>query len=229
MEAGAVFGGVAAPPRRLLVTELRALATWRPPSPDPRSLPRGDGGPVLVLPAFLTADAFTAPLRRFLDACGHRSHGWRLGVNWGPTPALLAGLASRLRRLSDEAGGAPVALVGVSLGGLLARHLAHAAGPLLVRHVATLGSPLRLPTASPLAPIVRPLLPRYARDVDLARLAAPPPVPATVIWTRDDGIIAPCSCVTDDDAGDRFEVGGAHMVIARNPAALAILARRLAA
>lgn len=229
MEAGAVLdrtGRVAPPPRRLLLAELRALALWSPAPPDPAALPRGAGGPVLVIPAFLTDDRFTGALRRFLEACGHRCHGWGLGVNGGPTRRVLDGLRARLDAIAGAAGG-PVALVGISLGGLLARHVAHEA-PAAVRHVATLGSPLRLPTATPLAPLIRPLLARYPDDLDPGRLALPPPVPATVIWTRGDGVVAPETCLGADDPACCFEVAGTHMTLPRNPAVLGILAQRLA-
>jgi pimeloyl-ACP methyl ester carboxylesterase len=234
VDHAAVFdrsGRSAAPPLRFLTAELRALAAWRPVPPDPAGLPHGGGCPVLVVPAFLTGDGFTAPLRRFLDRCGFRSFGWGLGVNWGPTPVLLEGLRARLLALHGApevaAAGGGVALVGLSLGGLLARDLAHAE-PAAVRHVATLGSPVRLPTASPLAPLFRPLLPLYARGLDLGRLAGPPPVPATAIWTRQDGIVAWQSCLPTEE-GSAVEVAGAHVTLARNPEALAVLVRRHAA
>jgi pimeloyl-ACP methyl ester carboxylesterase len=235
VDPAAIFGGGGGPrppARRLLLAELRALAAWRPAPPDPVGLPRGEGRAVLVVPAFLTGDGFTAPLRRFLDRCGFRALGWGLGVNWGPTPGLLAALRARLLELHRAEQGASVgdprvALVGLSLGGLMARHLAHAE-PAAVRHVATLGSPIRLPTASPLAPLFRPLLPLYARGLDLGRLAERPPVPSTAIWTRQDGIVAWESCLPAEEDG-AVEVAGAHMTLARNPAALAAVVRRLAA
>jgi pimeloyl-ACP methyl ester carboxylesterase len=181
---------------------------------------------VLVVPAFLTGDGFTAALRGFLARCGFRSFGWGLGLNWGPTPRLLAGLRARLLALRQSEG-VPVALLGHSLGGLLARDLAHAE-PDAVRHVVTLGSPIRLPTASPLAPLFRLLLPSYAADLDLARLAAPLPMPTTAVWTRQDGIVDWRSCLPpEQDSG--VEVSGPHMTLARNPAVLAALVRRLAA
>ncbi|MCO6416297.1 hypothetical protein JYK14_08960, partial [Siccirubricoccus sp. KC 17139] len=54
-----------AAPWRGRAREVRALACWRLALPDPASLPAGQGRVVLVVPAFLTGDAFTAPLRRF--------------------------------------------------------------------------------------------------------------------------------------------------------------------
>lgn len=44
--------------------------------PFERLLPRGDGHPVLVIPAFLTSDAFTASLRNSLTRLGYDVYAW---------------------------------------------------------------------------------------------------------------------------------------------------------
>ena len=41
---------------------------------------RGDGHPVLVLPAFLASDASTALLRAYLSHMNYRAYPWRLGA-----------------------------------------------------------------------------------------------------------------------------------------------------
>jgi hypothetical protein len=108
----------------------------------------------------LTTDAVTRPLRDFLARCGYRALGWELGVNWGlvnwgPTPRLLAGRRARLCELNRLAG-APVSVIGVSLGGILAR-----------------GEPCRLPTASTLEPLLGLVAWSYSAALDLARFATP--------------------------------------------------------
>src|SRR6202044_3719391 len=70
---------------------------------------------------------------------GYAVHGWRLGRNLGPTPAILSGMTARLEALQHSSGRA-VSLVGWSLGGIFARELARSR-PTLVRQVITLGSP----------------------------------------------------------------------------------------
>lgn len=182
---------------------------------------------MLVIPAFLTTDLTTKPLRRFLDRCGYRVFGWRLGVNWGPTAARRLALRARLEALAEREGG-PISLVGVSLGGLLARDLAYDR-PQAVRQVITLASPVRLPTASTLEPLFKLMAPFYDTDLDVARLRRPLPVPAMALYTREDGIVAWQSCVGDEPGDGAADVGGAHVTICRNPAALALVARRLAA
>ena len=111
----------------------------------------GGGHVVLVIPAFLASDRLTRPVHRFLARCGYRPFGWGLGINWGPTPRLLAGLRARLAALAALEGG-KVSIVGVSLGGLLARDLAHDR-PHQIRQVITLGAACRLPAATIVAPL----------------------------------------------------------------------------
>lgn len=172
---------------------------------------------MLVLPAALTGDGATHPLRRFLTRCGFRAHPWVLGVNWGPTPALRAGLRRRLLDLRAREG-VPVSLVGVSMGRPLARDLAHD-HPEAVRQVITVASPFRLPTATTLAPVFCALWRRCDPAVDLDRLARPPPVPAMAICTRDDGIVAWRSCVFDGPGCPNLELTGVHITLCRDPRA----------
>lgn len=181
---------------------------------------------VLLLPPFLASDLFTGPFRRRLRRCGHDAVGWGLGPNWGPTPRILAGLRARLTQLRAAAG-APVTLIGISLGGILARDLAHDR-PAEVRQVITLASPFALPTASTIEPLFHLAAPFYADGFDPARQALPLPVPSLAIYTRDDGIVAWESCHSAEADAANAEVGGPHMAICRNADALRLVARRLA-
>jgi len=213
------------PPARRLLTEGWSYLTDHPPPPAPESLPDGGGRPVLVIPAFLTGDAFTADLRRFLDRCGFRTFAAGLGVNWGPTPRMLDGLAARLRDLHRAHG--PVALIGVSLGGILARNLAYD-WPAEISHVVTLASPFRLPTASSVEPIVRLFAGHYSGDVSPTRLLTQLPVPSTMIVALDDGVVATESCFVEEDGAEVVEVRGPHVTLPSHPDALRAIVRRLA-
>jgi hypothetical protein len=229
LDIGTIFdrtGAVPRPPYWRLASELWSQIAYHPERPDPRELPRGRGRIVLVVPAFLTNDWFTTPLRGFLAQCGFRPFGWGLGVNWGPTPRLLAGLRQRLHDLRREQGG-PIAVVGLSLGGLLARDLAHDF-PRDVRHVITLAGPSRLPTASTIEVLVRPFVRWYSPAVQPSRVAAPLQIPSTSVYTRSDGVVAWESCRIDESNGAVFEVACSHVTIGRNPEALSIVVRRLA-
>ena len=229
-DPGAIFdrsGAIRRPAYSALLRELWSLAAYHPAPPESAGLAFGGGHVVLVVPAFLMGDAATAPLRQFLARCGYRAFGWELGVNWGPTKRLLSDLRARLAELNALEGG-PVSVVGISLGGVLARDLAHDR-PDQVRHVITLASPFRLPTASTIEPLYRLCSLFHSQSIDHARLAAPLPMPATAVFTRDDGVVAWQSCIAEHDAGSAVEVVGSHMTICRNPDALHVVAKRLAA
>lgn len=227
--AAAIFdhsGAIKRPSYSALLREIWSLAAYRPAPPDLADLPRGRGHVVLVIPAFLMGDLSTMPLRQFLTRCGHRAYGWELGVNWGPTLRLLDGLRTRLAELNVLEDG-PVSVVGVSLGGVLARDLAYDR-PRDVRQVITVVSPFHLPTASTIEPLVRLCSLFHAPRIDLVRLAAPLSVPSTAIFTRDDGIVAWQSCIAEDKSCRAVEVVGQHLTICRNPEILRVLAVQLA-
>jgi pimeloyl-ACP methyl ester carboxylesterase len=219
-------GAVRRPPYLSLLKELWSLVAYRPAAPDPRSLPSGGGHVVLVVPAFLIGDGITKPLREFLDRCGYRTFGWGLGINWGPTDRILTELRRRLRELTElEAG--PITVIGISLGGLLARDLAcdHAEE---IREVITLVSPFRLPTASTIEPLVHLCAGFYSTRIDPERISRPLSVPALAVYTRDDGIVAWQSCAAQDGECEAVEVSGAHVTICRNPDVLRTLAIHMA-
>ena len=222
-------GAMERPSLRLLWRELMHFILDPPPAPPTAAAPRGDGHPVLVFPPFLCGDGSTRLLRRYLDACGYSTHGWGLGRNLGPSDAVLEGTA-RLIAETSVRHGRRVSVIGVSLGGIFAREAAkrHAA---CVRQVITLCSPFRLPTASTVATLFRLCTARYSDEFAhlLPALAEPPPVPTAAIYTRRDGIVAWRSCLNSEAPEvENLEVSGAHVTIARNPQALAILAEWLA-
>lgn len=219
-------GAVQRPPYRRLLREAWAHVTYFPAPPDPASLPQGGGHVVLVVPPFLNGDRATVTLRRFLERCGYRSYGWTMGVNIGPTPRAAEGLRARVARLRAIEGG-PVSLVGISLGGVLARDVAYDL-PDHIRHVITVASPFRLPTASTIEPLIH-LCARFASPaIDVARLSSPLPVPATAFYSREDGLVAWDSCRGGDGRCIDIEIGGPHLTIRRNPALLRALAEALA-
>lgn len=196
-----------------------------------RKLPVGDGHPVLVLPGLLAGDASTWTLRRVLSRLGYRTHGWGLGVNIGPTPKVVAGMAARLDELHRRYH-APVSVIGWSLGGIFARRLARR-NPAAVRQVITLGSPYRLQHAGQS---------RASRQFDLFASAhaeraelplamenEPLPVPATSIYSRYDGIVAWQTCIDVPSArAENIEVLSSHIGYGHHPATVWAVADRLA-
>jgi pimeloyl-ACP methyl ester carboxylesterase len=218
-------GRIRRPPSRWLLREAYAGLTYRPPLPDCSDLPPGRDRVVLLIPAFLTTDAVTRRLRLFLQRCGYRPFGWELGLNFGPTPGLMAGLRKRLAELRALANDR-VSLIGVSLGGLMARDLAYD-HPDDVRDVMTLASPYNLPTASTIELLIRVVGSCYDPAIDIDRLALPLPMSSTAIFTRDDGLVAWESCRRDEQNSRTVEVAGPHLTICRNPDVLRAVATSL--
>jgi pimeloyl-ACP methyl ester carboxylesterase len=136
---------IGAPSRALLFTEPTRAAVefgaFLAAAPLLRRAPHGDGHSVLVLPGFLADDRSTLVLRNTLGSLGYHTYGWGLGRNVGPTAEILEGMRTLLTRLADSSG-APVSIVGWSLGGMFARGLGHEL-PQHIRQIVTLGSPFR--------------------------------------------------------------------------------------
>lgn len=223
------------PPGGSLLRELggvsRGLARWGRGRRQRRALPRGAGQPVMVLPGFLTSDASTLVLRRFLRRRGYRVHGWGLGLNRGDVYRLLPLLVERIRALAaaeDQA----LRLVGWSLGGTLAREAAREATD-AVQQVITLGSPV---VGGPKYTLAAPY---YARVVGLdldaveaevaAMTAEPVGVPITAIYSRRDQVVSWQACLDRrDPAVEHVEVDASHFGLGLDPEVLSVVARQLA-
>jgi pimeloyl-ACP methyl ester carboxylesterase len=169
-----------------------------------------DGRKLLVVPGFLATDHTTLGLQRALAAAGYRVTGWGMGLNRGVAADTLVRLAARLEAFG---GGAPVILVGWSLGGVMARETAKAR-PDLVSKVVTLGSPF---SGDPRANNAWRIYERVAgHPVDdppiHVDLAVKPPQPTLAIWSRKDGIVAPASARGLPGESDRqVELDCSHM------------------
>jgi len=223
----------AAPPsRHLLLLETRAfweMGAYLAAYPLLRLGPAGDGHPVLVLPGMGASDTSTQPLRRFLKDRGYSAHGWKLGPNHGPRPGAERKMAERLSELADRHG-QKVSLIGWSLGGIFARELARRT-PEQVRCVITLGSPFAgAPRASNAWKLYEQLSGRQIDDGEQrTRMRQPPPVPATAIFSRSDGIVAWQGCLEQEGPlAENIEVEGSHCGLGHNPVVLHAIADRLA-
>jgi len=232
------FKPIAPPSKLLALTELpRALAEWGAlpwAAPLLAAAPRGDGHSVLVLPGFMTTDASTGTLRRYLARLGYDVHAWELGRNLGPKAIGREGehLVARLKAVHELTGNR-VSLVGWSLGGIMARLVA-AKAPGAVRQVITLGSPF---TGNPRATNVRRTYefmtgqrmddPHTRGQIEEAGTRCG--VPSTAIFTKADGIVAWQNCrEAEGPMAENIEVRGSHCGLGVNAAALYAVADRLA-
>ncbi len=198
------------------------VATWLRHRRALASAPRGDGRAVMLLPGLFNSDRSNFVLRRFLTGLGYRAQGWGLGRNLGVRTVGTDGerLIAAVEALAAGAG--PVTLVGVSLGGILARLVAHRR-PELVREVVTIASPFA--GSGKATNVWRAFEWVTGERLDdpavVARstaIARPLPVPATAIWSASDGLVAGAIC-RDDDCRS-VEVRSGHLGVQMRPQVL---------
>jgi len=199
-----------------------------------RFLPQGDGHPILVIPAFLTSDAFTSTLRNSLSKLGYDPHPWGLGLNTGLHQSKLEQLQKRLKEIVLQRQ-QKITIIGWSLGGLYARALANMNSE-HVRQVITLGSPFGIPAVesegvqSAVGRIFM-LLNGGATDpmLDNPELwQSTPPVPFTGIFTESDGVVHWHYCLDEKQPrSENIRVPGSHVGLTHNPVVLYLLADRL--
>jgi pimeloyl-ACP methyl ester carboxylesterase len=231
-------GRVAPPPLYLALTDIpRAfldLGALPLAAPWLGSAPRGDGHPVLVLPGFSTSDRSTGILRGYLEGLGYDVHAWELGRNLGPRSIGADGeiLVARLEQVFNETG-QKVSLVGWSLGGMMARLVARRR-PDMVRQVISLGSPIAGdPRSTSVWRLYQMLTGHKVSEPEVAEQMREseevPPVPATAIFSKSDGIVPWQNCLEPDDLKtDNIQVYGSHCGLGMNPSVLYAVADRLA-
>ena len=190
--------------------------------------PRGRG-PVLVLPGFMADDDSTWLLRRFIDMQGYRAYPWNLGRNRGRMLDLLPAVQ---QRVLDVGGGEPVAMVGWSRGGIIAREIARER-PDLVRTVCTLGSPVAGgASASNIAFWVARetgISPEQMRVIMASRQTRPIQTPITAVYSRTDGVVSWQACIDRDNPHvAHVEVWASHVGMGCNAQVFRAVAEALA-
>lgn len=167
--------------------------------------PRGDGGPVIDIPGWRAPEVSGLPIRTYLRALGHDARGWGRGTNLGRPEEDARALAINVREVAEKTG-RRVALVGWSLGGVIAREVARA-HPDIVRQVITYGTPI------------------YGRPSN-----RPISIPLTIIFTRRDGVVPWRSCLDHvTPSAEHIEVGSTHLGLGIDPDVWQVVAGRLAA
>jgi pimeloyl-ACP methyl ester carboxylesterase len=225
--------GPLAPPGRLeSLQELRLpldLLRWLPswlaaaarPAPKPRT--------VLLLPGFGAGPGSMRVIERYLRRRGHRVSDWGLGRNTGDARQLRSQLQPVIAR-SIALHSEPVALVGWSMGGYVAREYARD-HPQQVRSIVTLGSPV---VGGPRYTATAAWYRKQGYDLEqvertvAARYEVPLQVPVTAIYSRRDGIVAWRACIDRWSPQVRHvEVSETHVGLAFSPHVLRIIADAL--
>ncbi|WP_158298951.1 esterase/lipase family protein [Sphingomonas psychrotolerans] len=196
-------------------------------------VPRGDGRPVLLLPGLVNSDRSNFVMRRYLARLGYRAEGWALGRNLGARAIGPEGerLMERIATLHAETG-EKVTLIGVSLGGIMARVAAHR-HPELVREVITISAPFAGPPTCTnvwrqFEWLTGEKIDDPALNARLKEAARPLPVPATAIWSRNDGLVNGLICREPEDSGARaIEISSSHLWVQMKPEVLRAVAQIL--
>jgi len=195
-----------------------------------RRAPRGRGQPALLIRGFRTGDGATRIFRNYLDRRGFWAESWGLGRNHGRVSQLLPKVIERAEKMADAASG-PIALVGTSLGGFLAREVARDR-PDLVRRVVTLGSPV---VGGPKYTQAGLTYRRRGYDLDAiadevdARYRVPIRVPVTAIYSPRDGVVAWPACIDHRSPDvEHVEIDSTHVGLLFHIDALLVTAARLA-
>jgi pimeloyl-ACP methyl ester carboxylesterase len=217
--------GITGPPLRLLLGELRAMLPKVASRIPPAALhPR----PVMLLPGFGAHPVRMRRMQRSLQAAGHSAHQWGLGFNLGPTSQNFAFLLSRVSNLARTEG-APVVLVGWSLGGLFAREIAKQR-PDSVAGVITMGTPFSGDRRANNAWRAYQFVTGHPVDAPpiVGDFSAKPPVPTIALWSPRDGIVAPRSACGRPGERDRaVALRCSHLGFASDPTVIAEVLRQV--
>lgn len=197
-------------------------------SPRLARAPRGDGGPVVDIPGWRAPEASMAPLRRYLRWLGHDARTWGLGTNRGDPEGDATLMAERVAALAERSGQA-VALVGWSLGGVIAREVARRS-PAHVSQVVTYGTPV---IGGPIHTVAARSYgaaegARIERLIEETNAATPIAVPITAIFTRHDGVVAWQACIDHwSPAVRHVEVASTHIGLGIDPDVWGVVAAAL--
>lgn len=177
LQLGELFGFTEA---ARLLRRSGALRT-RPMAPQPLT--------VVDIPGWLAPEASMVPLRSYLRRLGHDARGWGFGANTMDPGEARDQMLSQVDRLVDEAG-KPIALLGWSLGGFVAREVARLR-PAEVATVVTFGSPIiggpKFTSAARRTPPEEQA--RIVQEIAKAEAVGPIRCPVTVIYSRRDGVV----------------------------------------
>ncbi len=163
---------------------------------------------VVLVPGLLAADVSMLELSGWLARVGYTPYASGIGVNAVSSETAIARLLATLDRAYAETG-APVRLIGHSLGGVIARAAA-LRRPDRVSQVITLGSPVQGLGAHPAVLALGQLI--HGDDIESCMRALQQPLPVyiaeTNIYSKEDGVVDWRTCSRDDATA--VKVRGTH-------------------
>ncbi len=206
---------------------LEAAALLRSPVWRGTGLSRGEDRPVLLIPGFLAGDNSLGLMTHWLRGLGYRTRSAGIRANIDCSASITDALEARLEEMHARSG-KPVAIIGQSRGGIIARALA-VRRPDLVSGIVTMGSPTKsMLQVHPVVlgsigavGLIGSLKLRQAFTLKCLRgdcclkfrdeLRTPPPeeVGFVSIYSKHDGIVDWRACV-DPFAHQNLEVGSSH-------------------
>ena len=201
-----------------------------------QNYPKGDGHPVLVIPAFTSNDWPTSPLRRALKRQGYKAYAWKGGLNLGITEETMKHVHTRLKKIYEENGNRKVTIIGHSLGGFYARALAQEF-PEMVRAVVTIHTPFGVGLHKDVIPpqVIKKIQdlsdPKYSlENGDVTeRLLTPPPVPTTSIFSKIDAVAGWQACLNPlTRLSENIEVQASHLGSVWHKGTIEVILDRLA-
>ena len=210
---------------RLPLQVVRAVAR----APKLARVPRGSGDRVIDIPGWKAPEASMAPIRAYLRMLGYDAQGWGLGVNTGDPERDAAILSERVATLFEETG-EQTALVGWSLGGVIARETArsvpHAVSRVITYGTPAIGGPTYTVGADSYGQVestrIRTAIEQLDRDNPIR-------VPITAIFTRRDSIVDWPACIDRVSTDvEHVEVRSTHTGMGIDPDVWEVVATRLA-
>ncbi len=187
-----------------------------------------DGAPVLLVHGYLCNRGVWWWLRRKLEAAGFTVATINLEPPFGNIDGFADQLHTRIEALRAATGADRVALVGHSLGGLVARDYLHRHGSSRIAKLVTLASPHHGTWLARYGPG------ENARQMepDSAWIRALPPadprVPTVTIWSPTDNFVAPQDSSRLTGASEKILPGLSHLAMLFSPVVFTTLTRELA-
>lgn len=183
---------------------------------------------VMLLPGFGSHPTRMRNMARQMEAAGHTAKRWGLGFNFGATAVRFERVEKRLCEIYDRAG-EPIALVGWSLGGVIARELAKR-HPDKVSKVITLGSPFSgSPRANNGWRAYQAIAGHRVDEPEVdADVSVKPPVETVALWSPMDGVVVPRSAAGKPGERDRaISVRCSHMGFVESAHSISTVLREL--